>query len=127
MTTATQVIEEVRRLASEQPDFVYSKQEGANPNEDCSYFGCQLGNTTGQACIVGQALASLNVDMSGLKRREVEGIGMAIGSALDEGVVDIPYTEEEQAWLGNVQYHQDRGESWAQAVAMADKAVRPWN
>ena len=127
MTTATQVIEEVRRLAAEQPDFVYGTQEGADANEDCSYFGCAVGVTSGQACIVGQALASLNVDMSDLKRKEAKGFAMAIGEALEQGVVDILYTEEEQAWLSNVQYHQDREESWAQAVALADKAVRPWN
>lgn len=127
MTTATQVIEEVRRLAAEQPDFVYGAQEGADANEVCSYFGCTLGNTAGQACIVGQALANLNVDMSGLKRKEDYGVGMAIGEALEWGTVAIPYTEEEVRWLGNVQYHQDRKEPWGRAVAMADKAVRPWN
>lgn len=127
MTTATQVIEEVRRLAAEQPDFVYSKQEGADANEDCSYFGCKVGDASGQACIVGQALANLNVDMSGLKRKEDKGYGMAIGQALEWRVVAIPYTEEERVWLGNVQYHQDRGESWGQAVELADKSVRPWN
>jgi hypothetical protein len=125
VTTATQVIEEVHRLAEEQPDFVYSDQEVAN--EECSYFGCAIGNTTGQACIVGQALANLNVDMSDMKRKEDTGYGMAIATALEEGVVDIPYTEEEAKWLGDVQYYQDRGEPWAQAVALADKEFRPWN
>lgn len=125
MTTATQVIEEVRRLAAEQPDFVYSKQEGAGDN--CSYFGCALGDTSGQACIVGQALANLNVDMMGLKGKEAKDVGMAIGVALEHGVVTIPYTEREARWLDDVQYHQDRGETWAQAVALADKALRPWN
>lgn len=125
MTTATQVIEEVRRLAAEQPDFVYSGQEGAVG--ECSYFGCATDNTSGQACIVGQALANLNVDMSDLKRNEDKGYGMDIGAALDVGVVDIPYAEREAKWLGDVQYHQDRGESWAQAVELVDKALRPWN
>lgn len=125
MTTATQVIEEVRRLAAEQPDFVYGDQEGAG--DACSYFGCAVGDTSGQACIVGQALANLNVDMSDLKRKEVGGQGMAIGEALEWDVVEIPYTVEEQTWLDNVQYHQDRAGSWAQAVEQADKALRPWN
>lgn len=116
MTTATQVIEEVRRLAAEQPDFVYSEQEGSDANEDCSYFGCALGLTSGQACIVGQALASLDVDMSDLKRQEDNGYGMDIGAALEQGVVEIPYNVEERAWLSNVQYHQDRGEPWGRAV-----------
>lgn len=125
MTTATQVIEEVRRLAEEQPDFVYTDQEVAN--EECSYFGCAIGNTTGQACIVGQSLANLNVDMSDLKRKEDNGYGMSIAEVLGWRVVDIPYTEREAKWLGDVQYHQDRGETWAQAVALADKALQPWN
>ena len=125
MTTATQVIEEVRRLAAEQPDFVYSEQEGAVG--ECSYFSCAIGDSSGQACIVGQALASLNVDMSDLKRKEDKGIGMAICTVLEQGVVEIPYTEEEARWLGNVQYYQDREEPWARAVALADKEMRPWN
>ena len=125
MTTATQVIEEVRRLAEEQPDFVYGHQEGAVG--ECSYFGCALKDTSGQACIVGQALANLNVDMSDLKRKEDRGIGMAIAEAFEWEVVDIPYTEEEVRWLGDVQYHQDNKEPWAQAVALADKALQPWN
>ena len=125
MTTATQVIEEVRRLAAEQPDFVYGTQEGAGGT--CSYFGCAIGDTSGQACIVGQALANLNVDMSGLKRKEESDLGLAIGEALLLGKVDIPYTEEDARWLDNVQYNQDEDETWAQAVAMADKEMRPWN
>ncbi len=127
MTTATQVIEEVRRLAAEQPDFVYAEQEGANPNEDCSYFGCHLGNTAGQACIVGQALANLNVDMAKLEEAEDSGNDTDIDSVLVSGIVNITYTSEEAKWLGNVQYHQDRKEPWARAVELADKAVRPWN
>ena len=126
MTTATQVIEEVRRLAEEQPDFVYSEQEGAAGSE-CSYFGCAIGNTAGQACIVGQALDNLYVDMSDLKRKEDNGYGIGIAGALEWKVVDIPYTEREARWLGDVQYHQDLGESWARAVVLADKALRLWN
>lgn len=125
MTTATQVIEEVRRLAEEQPDFVYSDQEVVV--EECSYFGCAIGNTAGQACIVGQALANLNVDMSDMKRKEDTGYGMAIAEALEWGVVDILYKGREAKWLGDVQYHQDFSKPWAKAVALADKALRPWN
>lgn len=125
MTTATQVIEEVRRLAEEKPDFVYSDQEVAVG--ECSYFGCTIGNTAGQACIVGQALANLNVDMSDLKRKEDSGYGMAIAEVLGWRVVDILYTEREAKWLGDVQYHQDFGKPWAKVVALADKALQPWN
>ena len=125
MTTATQVIEEVRRLAAEQPGFIYGLQAGAGGT--CSYFGCAIGDTSGQACIVGQALANLNVDMSGLKSREDGDLGMAIAEALAFGKVDISYTAEDARWLDNVQYQQDRDEPWAQAVALADKEMRPWN
>ena len=125
MTTATEVIEEVRRLVAEQPDFVYGKQEGAGG--ECSYFGCNVGDSAGQACIVGQALANLNVDMSDMKHKEAQGYGMDIGAALEKEVVAIPYTEEEARWLGDVQYNQDFDKPWAQAVELAGKGLRQWN
>lgn len=122
MTTATEVIEEVRRLAAEQPDFVYSNQGGAGG--ECSYFGCTVGDSSGQACIVGQALANLNVDMSDLKHWEDKGYGMGIAEALEKKVVAIPYTEREARWLDNVQYPQDFADSWTVAVEEVDKLVK---
>lgn len=122
MVTAEQVIAEVRRLAAEQPDFVYGAQEGAGGN--CSYFGCAIGDTSGQACIVGQALAGLNVDMSGLLETEKTAAGVTAGGALRRRMVDVAYTESEASWLTEVQYLQDADVPWGEAVAKADQSVK---
>lgn len=122
MTTATELILEVRKVAEERPDFMYWDQ----PNGThflCSYFGQAIGDEDGSPCIVGQALKNLEVPMEGLREVEHAGEDSDISTVLDRGYVDIEYTGSEAMWLAKVQMKQDDGETWAKAVEEADKWV----
>lgn len=122
MTTAAELIQEVRKIAEERPGFIYSDQ----PNGThflCSYFGRAIGDEAGGPCIVGQALKNLEVPMEGLLEVENAGEDSDISTVLDRGYVDIEYTGSEAMWLAKVQMKQDDGNSWAQAVEEADKWV----
>ena len=123
MTTAAELIQEVRKIAAERPDFVYGKQGLISP-DTCSYFGRDVGDESGSPCIIGQALKNLGVDTSLLKQAEDEcDDNMGIASALDVKHIELAYTDREALWLSHVQRKQDNGETWAEAVESADKWV----
>lgn len=123
MTTATELIKEVRKIAAERPDFVYGKQGLFSP-DTCSYFGRDVGDESGSPCIIGQALKNLGVDTSRLKQAEDEyDDNTGIASALDAEYIELAYTDREALWLSQVQTKQDNGDTWAESVAKADKWV----
>ena len=121
MLPVKELIAEVRKVAEANPDFIYSEQPGAGAI--CSYFGQNLGDTTGSPCIIGQALKNLKLDTSRLKDLEDQEDGSGIADVLAMGLIDVEQpTETEENWLGRVQCAQDFGESWATAVMKADLA-----
>ena len=122
MTTATELIQEVRKIAAERPDFIYSDQTESTLNL-CSYFGRAIGDESGSPCIVGQALKNLEVPMEGLLEVEHAGKDSDISTVLAMGYVDIDYSGGEAIWLDKVQMKQDDGKPWAEAVEEADKWV----
>ena len=122
MTTAAELIQEVRKVADERPDFIYSDQTESTLNL-CSYFGRAIGDETGSPCIVGQALKNLEVDTEVLMEVEHFGEDSDISTVLDRGYVDVEYTGSEAMWLAKVQLKQDLGYAWAHAVEEADKWV----
>lgn len=122
MTTATELIQEVRKIAAERPDFIYSNQ-GVD-TDLCSYFGRAVGDESGSPCIIGQALKNLGVNTSRLKQAEDDyDDGTNIAAALDEQFIDLTYTVQEARWLDKAQSAQDFGNPWAKAVEVADKWV----
>lgn len=122
MTTATELIQEVRKIAAERPDFIYGNQGVVT--DLCSYFGRAVGDESGSPCIIGQALKNLGVDTSRLKQAEGDyDDGTGIDAALDEQFIELTYTVQEAQWLAKVQSSQDFGKPWAGAVEEADKWV----
>ena len=122
MTTAAELIQEVRKVAEERPDFIYSDQTESTLNL-CSYFGRAIGDESGSPCIVGQALKNLEVPMEGLRVVEHAGEDSDISTVLDRGDVAVDYSGSEAMWLAKVQMKQDEGFPWAYAVEEADKWV----
>lgn len=106
VVTAEQIIAEVRRLAAEQPDFIYEKPAG-------STF-CLYKHGDGPGCIMGQALNNLGVEVD-------EFTTGTIGSVLIEK--GIKTTRGQGDWLRDVQAQQDTRHTWAQSVADADEWV----
>lgn len=107
---------EVRRLAAENPDFVY---EGAVEDRYGSqYVSCMYTvegddeNLVG-SCLFGQALINLGADPAELRSYEHEGIGQVLESAM-------LVSPKRVQWFDDVQEYQDVKMTWAFAVAEAD-------
>lgn len=116
--TTTQLIEEVRKVASMNPEFVYG-----DAITSCSYFGQAIGNNTGQCCIIGQAFKNLEVDTEQLFSAEARGDSPTIRLAVEDKLVDILVGHpQELNWLDSVQRGQDTGWSWSYALIDADKS-----
>lgn len=113
--TTQDLINEVRKIAKEKPDFVY-----ATPfTKGCSYFGRQIGDPTGQCCIMGQAFKNLNIDTSNIDETPV-GVS-TVGDLILSEAIPVTYLNESQVeWLDNVQRLQDEGFPWGEAVSSVD-------
>lgn len=134
--TLQDAVQKIRELAQKQPDFIYTEQPEyqalANGTEDmpsapqCSYVAGAIGATTGQACIVGQALSSLGVPEGILRQYEGDAGGDLVFCL--SGIVLSPEDEstsesvKAHRWINDVQTHQDGGLTWADAVSFADES-----
>lgn len=109
--TTTELEAEVRKLAAEHPDNIYTK-----PNAQGA--GCFYGKGTctdgSCGCIVGQALARLGVSVLEL---DVKLIGY-VPEVMSHLCISDP--KKRQSWLFNVQRRQDLGKTWGEAVEWAD-------
>lgn len=91
----------VRAIARTYPDKHYHQE----PEQGCHYTPDEH-NPMG--CIIGAACIPLDIDL--WEWDLLGGIGQAYDNRIDGNT----------QWLSNVQYRQDRGDSWAKAVAYAD-------
>lgn len=111
--TTQDLIDEVRKIAEEMPDFVYTTDDVSG----CSYFGREVGDPTGQCCIMGQAFKNLNVDTSKINETPV----LTVGELIWGQVIPVTSLNESQVeWLDHVQALQDEGSSWGEAVSIVD-------
>ena len=113
--TTQDLIDEVRKIAEEMPDFVY-----ATPfTKGCSYFGREVGDPTGQCCIMGQAFKNLKIDTSKIDETH-ENISTVGDLILTEDIPVTSLNELQVDWLDHVQALQDEGISWGEAVSIVD-------
>jgi hypothetical protein len=108
--TTKDVVREVRRIAAENPDFVYTP----SLNGICSYHATE-GNP--QGCIIGAALKSLGVDvdvLAGPANTILRHLGL-------EGVFYIEDVSREAEWVQTVQSCQDCRKPWGEAVSLASE------
>lgn len=122
VVTVNDLVAEVRKVASAEPDFRY--RDNKTMGMYCSYFGRAVGDLTGSPCIIGKAMANLEVDTSKLLRMESTGANTSVDDIFLEELVGILVDEAEDfpltVWLGHVQSYQDSGTSWSEAVRKAD-------
>lgn len=100
----TRVENELRRLASENPEFVY----GA-PMASC-YYNRAANGQPGPGCIFGQALAALGWD---------DPIELSAKRRIDKLFNEYTNFLVPQTWIG-IQVAQDRGLTWAMATTKLD-------
>lgn len=105
MIDSSQVVEEVKRLAKEKPDFVYAIPEDA---ETCLYVFNGKGS-----CIVGQALINLGILAEDIAEHEGQP-----ASDVMEDLLDDPNSGH-NFWLDQVQSEQDGRVPWGKAVETA--------
>lgn len=116
VVTSKDLVEEVRRVADAEPEYIYLKNSGRFPRK-CSYFGKTLGVEEGNPCIIGKALSNLGVDMTAVKKLERRGEDPAISVLLKEGHINVEVVDDADiAWLFAVQNKQDLGMNWAESV-----------
>lgn len=116
MITVKKVIEQVRKIAKENPDFVYTNQGDVDAAE-YSYLGRSMSEpNVGQGCIVGQALLDL-----GVTREEMVEAGIE-GTTASEALMRLGINSGSMysQYLDFVQDMQDIGEPWGRAVEFAD-------
>lgn len=109
-----QIIEQVRRLATEYPDTVYPQPEPGK----CLYTVGACGS--GSGCIVGQAIIAVKPDLAEtLAHIDELTPNKPVHSLV--GRLEIKCTQEKLSWLGKVQRKQDDGKRWHEAVEAADE------
>lgn len=113
--TTQDLIDEVRKIAEEMPDFVY----GSPSTKGCSYFGQEIGDPTGQCCIMGQAFKNLKVDTSKIDETPV-GVSTVGELIMNQDIPVTPLNKTQVDWLNRVQGLQDDGVSWGEAVSIVD-------
>jgi len=108
------LINEVRRLANERPNFVYNRPEFGSGPAPCRYVH------DGQpSCLVGCAAWNL-----GLINATIESTSMNVGGVVvlnDE--LGFGLSNEHVDWLSTAQSLQDDGATWATAVESADEVI----
>lgn len=114
MTVERKAVEaEVRRLAAEHPTRVYDRGLGRS-EAGCSYNPDER-NPDG--CIIGAALRACGVDTSSL-RGTIDQIGFGIFGGTT-ALSDMSLNR----WFDGVQFAQDIGATWGDAVRVTDDAL----
>jgi len=122
MNKISEVVAQVRRLAAENPDFVYEKVKSKSSEDSpkCLYTHNGKGS-----CIIGQAI--LAVDDSLYSKLADYDEGLIFGYSATIVVHDLYPEEFKKAqgemyakWLHLVQRKQDDGWTWEEAVGYAD-------
>lgn len=104
---ATELISKVKELASDFPHAVYSEQQTCYYTRGRVYDGP---DTPG--CIFGQALREDYYEI--LVNNDQE----TITDVLE--LIGIDFDGDQGDWFLTVQEHQDKGEEWSEAVAIAN-------
>lgn len=142
--TVDDVIEQVRGLASANPDYVYEQPARQHPKRygetgllvSCFYVHEEINppgheNSKVPGCIFGQAFNALGVSLETLERFEGLPAWRVLVNLMVPGVtlseknrtsLSSPLSEK-GTWIQNVQMGQDRGYSWSRAVAEADREL----
>lgn len=98
------LIAETRKVATENPDFVY---EGV----------CQYVDGGKPACLIGHALWNLGLIDEALERQSVNDDGVRFIT----NHLEIALDDSEESWLTRTQSGQDNGISWGMSVVHADE------
>lgn len=111
--TLREIERNVRRLARENPDYIYTSPE----NGQCDYFPTP---NNPQGCLIGAAARMAGASLDDGDFTAVEA-SCALILRLDLTDDDRYANHATLTWLDRVQGWQDEGASWSEAVAYADQ------
>lgn len=113
--TADLLINEVKRIAEQNPDFVY-KPDG----KDCLYTRSENNEDCG--CIFGQAILNLKPELKQILQNFDNSAAVPrINVLLNE--LEIKTTKKQAKWCCIVQSAQDNQLSWTQAIHRGERAT----
>lgn len=116
MLTIENIENEIRRIAAENPEYVYDEGDAAAWGQRCYYVRNGCGS-----CIVGRALANLGVPIERLEEADSRnGSGVRASTLLTELTGKSLVAAR---WVQYVQDRQDKGVAWREAVAQADAVI----
>ncbi|WP_018565013.1 hypothetical protein [Streptomyces sp. PsTaAH-124] len=119
--TDEQILGTLAEVVRENPDKVYKIPESMRFTSDdrsCFYVHKNEDGTKSPGCIVGQVLHRLGVPLKDFKRAEGLGSNFAMSMLGITGV-----GQETAGLLRKVQYYQDCGRSWSDALQRALKEM----
>ena len=105
-TTVKQLIDWMRAEVLTRGHVTYTPHE-ATRNRESTYFTGHCSDET-VGCFVGQGLTAINAETP------EEGVGIAT-------LCDLDVDQGNLNWLTRVQYCQDIGQTWTQAIEYADR------
>jgi len=119
--SSQQVIDTVRALVAERPDYVYTGDgEGYVPGESsCYYVHEQSDGTKVPGCLVGHALHALGVPLDVLEEYE----GTSAHAAAEQTLSISDSATRTLSFLSVAQEWQDRGAPWGNALAVAEQGA----
>lgn len=111
------VIEKVREIAAQNPDYVYQRPSFTSC---CCY--CSSHSDPNQGCLIGRAILAVRPDLRE-DLLEIDKKAEAFNSfhLLEKIHKELDLTKQEVTWLNAVQFFQDTGITWSMAVAEADR------
>lgn len=107
--TIAQLINEVIRLANENPNYVYPAKIDEHRGRICSY----LASEEQPACIFGKAIANLGVQLQDWHD------GTGIVTVLRN--LGVQFNGHQELWMKSVQNAQDGGVPWGTALKSANQ------
>lgn len=110
MVTIKEINDKVREIAMSSPNYVYPKSHGISISPKCSY-GPAAGSYKREPCIFGLAFTALGITLPEDNGDIVEVFR----------ILRLPSDPIEASWALNVQYNQDQGKTWGEAIKIADK------
>lgn len=111
------LIDEVRRIAYERPEFIYKGDVAA---------GCVYVHEGAPSCLIGHALWNLKLIDADFEDACPDDLDLPCNSTpitrlITQRLVPVTATPAQKEWLSWVQEYQDNESPWGTATAQADK------
>jgi hypothetical protein len=115
---ATKVMDTLRTVVAERPDYVYeAPEELVTDGASCFYVH---GDAPG--CLVGQVLNRLGVPLTDMERYEGTGAYSLLPHVV-ELTGDPDAADDVATALTEAQYQQDQGVTWSKALELATRRI----